>query len=381
MTYKVEVLHSLEEFESIGDELARILQAQSTPQPFMTMAWLRPWIGSFLEGKAIWVVTARRNRELVGLLPLCIRRRRIGPLSFRTLEYIGAKHAAWVGLIEDKDISTVTGLMARELYQNPGPWDLGLFEKLRNKNNVETLAEQLKDVGFSVRVYPLVNIHGINTYASGEIFLASVKSRKKAFINDIRRLHRKLSKTGNVQVSFYGGTSSLDVSQGLNAIDEVIANSWQGKAAVSPFTQKNLVDRRFHRDLIKQASPDCTPIIQVLTLDGHPIAYDYGFLTNGHFTIYAVEYHEAYAAFSPGHMLHYFSISSMFDEGIRSVDFGIGEGDYKKNWCDWSETLYATYFFHGGCRSSVYKTFHDLRRSAKRVWFKMRGNAPFTEEH
>lgn len=380
MPYRVEVLRSLKEFESIGDELAHILPAQSIPQPFMAMAWLKAWIGQFLAGKTIWVVTVRRNNELVGLLPLCIRRRRIGPLSFRTLEYIGAKHAGWIGLIEDEDISTVTGLMLRELYQNPGQWDLGLFEKLRKKDNVIMLGERLKDVGFSVRTYPLVNIHGLNTYSSGEVFLASLKSRKKAFINDVRRLHRKLSKNGIVQVSVYGARSKLEVAHGLDAIDEVIAHSWQGKTGVSPFAHKNLAARHFHHDLIKQASPDCSPIIQVLTLDGRPIAYDYGFQAGSHFTIYSVEYHEAYAAFSPGHMLHYFSISSMFDEGVRSVDFGIGEGDYKRNWCDWSEQVFATYFFHEGYRSTVYRTFHDWRRSAKYLWYKMRGNAPFARE-
>ena len=376
--YRVEVLRSMEEFESIGEDLDRVLRAQPIPQPFMTAAWLKTWVEHFSGMQGIWIVTVRRGRELVGLLPFCVRPRRLGLISFRSFEFIGAANAAWVGLIGDRDIGTVTGLMMRELLKNSDQWDFGVLQRMRNKNHVMVLDEQLKDVGFTVRTHPLVNIHGINVYTSGELFLAS---RKRHFIKNVKKHRRKMKECGIVGFSSYGSGSELEAAFGLGAIDEVVANSWQGKAGVSPFAQTNLAARQFHLDLIKQAPPDCSPIIHVLTFDGRPIAYRYGFLAGSHFTSYSIEYHKAHAAFALSHVLNYFSLLRLIDGGIRSIDFGVGEGSHKEDWGDWSETIYTIYFFHGGIRSSTYKVFHDLRGSAKHLWFKLRGNAPFVEEH
>ncbi len=78
-------------FYALEPEWLALEQAGAVPNVFLSWEWMSSWWRHFGEVCSLWVLAARQQErgELVGLAPLCIRQRQIGPIRYRELTFIG----------------------------------------------------------------------------------------------------------------------------------------------------------------------------------------------------------------------------------------------------------------------------------------------------
>ena len=86
------------------------------------------------------------------------------------------------------------------------------------------------------------------------------------------------------------------------------------------------------------------PVVQVMKLDGKPIAIEIGMLRNRHYYSYLGAIDMEYASYSPGKVQMEMSQKWAYDYGIRMFDFLSDPSDYKKSWTNMQVAMFTRYF-------------------------------------
>jgi CelD/BcsL family acetyltransferase involved in cellulose biosynthesis len=161
---------------------------------------------------------------------------------------------------------------------------------------------------------------------SGEAFLASLS---KGTQKDLRYVLRRVEKTfGKEGIS--RRTVRLDEENGAAAWAEAEAfarNSWQGQTGVSVLA--NPEKRTFFSRLQRNGM---AVKLHFYALGAEVAAVAVTMEDHGHILIYAHEYHAGYAKYQPGHILNYHIMADAIDDGITTLDFGVGETPHKYAW-------------------------------------------------
>lgn len=350
----------------------------SCPQPFLDPHWLLLWGQHFLpQGQVIVTVPDAESRWLK-FTPLYRDDLLVAGMRYRTLRILGAPNAGWVDVTAADTSDECCFSFVSSLRQVEMDWDIALLHRVRGLERASALADSARRAGLAARYYACGRLVGTRVYGSGAEYLAS---RQKSFLGGVRRHQRRMAEDGNVQMHIFGAGSSRTCIEALDWIDSIVANSWQGRSNSSVFSPQNREVREFHLKLLSSSRHGrYAPTVAVLTLDGAPVAYQYGFQSTNHYTNYAREYDERVGARSPGGVLNALYLPAMFDSGVRTVDFGVGDARDKRKWGDWTETLYSVYLFHGGWRSRLFRLFQDCRRSGKKAYYDITGKDPFKGE-
>ncbi len=138
--------------------------------------------------------------------------------------------------------------------------------------------------------------------------------------NTVRRMEKKLqSESGRIEVI----TELSEVDRGIAAYEAVYSGSWKQP---EPFSS-------FMPGLIRSCARRGWMRLGIVSLQGRPIAAQFWIVANGKAEIYKVAYDEKYKAYSPGTLLTAKLIKHVIEvDGVREVDYLIGDDAYKKNW-------------------------------------------------
>ncbi len=156
-------------------------------------------------------------------------------------------------------------------------------------------------------------------------FLAS-KSRN--FRSNLRRKEKRLAKAGDLQVQVV--TRPGEVDKALAAIMAIENDSWKFQEGTA-ITSTPAVER-FYRTLAKEMACRGWLRLYVMTLDGNPVAYDYGLLFEGCYSMLKTSYREQCKYLSPGVVLRWFVVRDLFEVGCKEHDFMWGMEPYKIQW-------------------------------------------------
>ncbi|MBL8729240.1 MAG: GNAT family N-acetyltransferase [Planctomycetes bacterium] len=86
--------------------------------------------------------------------------------------------------------------------------------------------------------------------------------------------------------------------------------------------------------------------VRVLWLDDQPVAFTVGFLFDGTLWLEHLGYDPALRRFRPGMFLLHRTIEELASRGnVHTIDFGIGDADYKRRVCDRSREDVSIYLF------------------------------------
>ncbi len=90
----VSVLTKLEDFLNIASEWNYLLQESTSGVIFLTWEWLFSWAECFLDkNRSLYILLFHENKGLVGIAPLYIERKKIGPFTLREVRFLGAPEA------------------------------------------------------------------------------------------------------------------------------------------------------------------------------------------------------------------------------------------------------------------------------------------------
>ena len=91
-------------------------------------------------------------------------------------------------------------------------------------------------------------------------------------------------------------------------------------------------ERAVHRELFELMSGKNWIEIVLLYLDGKPVAYEYGFNSEGRFEDWRTGYDRGYAEQAAGKVLLILLLKELFEQGYRDFDFLRGEYEHKDRW-------------------------------------------------
>ena len=88
------VITNFEDWLNIASEWNRLLHESTSGSFFLTWEWLFSWAECFLgNNRSLYILLFHDNKELVGIAPLYIERKKIGPFPLREMRFIGTPEA------------------------------------------------------------------------------------------------------------------------------------------------------------------------------------------------------------------------------------------------------------------------------------------------
>jgi CelD/BcsL family acetyltransferase involved in cellulose biosynthesis len=284
MRDRIEWVQDPAAFEALAGEWEPL--AARTRYPFMRHPWLSAWWQSFGRSGRLLVCTARRDGRLVGALPLWRRRGVASSLA-------NAHTPVFVPLAADRaalqlmvDATLAAGFPS--LVVGPLPADDGavplLLEASRAAGRNTWLAQ--------AHASPVVEVAG------------SADEYRDRLPRDLRRelarLRRKLEREHEadfVTLAAAAPDTPTQLEQGL----ELERDGWKGRRRTAILSSPDTAS--FYRDVSGRLASDGTLRLSTLVVDGRPVAFDLGILSDGALWLPKGAYDERYGRYAPGLLL------------------------------------------------------------------------------
>jgi CelD/BcsL family acetyltransferase involved in cellulose biosynthesis len=303
--------------DALAHEWERLAERVNA-SPFLRPGWILAWLHAFGAGTP-QVVTARRDGELVGVLPMELRRGRMrSPANY---------HSPLFGpVVADED--------ARRLLLE------GLFGASRPSIELDFLAGDLHAIDAVARASgrlvveravsrsPVVDIAG----CFEEYMRGLSRNRRKG----LRRGQRALEAQGNVTFEVHRGLAGLDGA--LEDLFAVEASGWKGERGTAMSSHPHT--RRFYSDVARWAADRDWLRLAFLRLDGRAIACDYSLEFDGVWYSLKSGYDESYRSFGPGALLLRDELEYCFERGLSRMELLGDADDFKLSWAarSWDRT-------------------------------------------
>jgi CelD/BcsL family acetyltransferase involved in cellulose biosynthesis len=319
---ELEIVSSLDALLSLGPAWDRLVRAMRRPSPFLLQGWLTEWWREYGKGAELAVGLARREGELVGALPLMVRRR----AGVRILEFVGGRHAVLADVLvapgED-------GSIARELVAQLASvrHDAADFFGLPAESRL------VASGSLALRRLPRLEAPVLDISAGWDATYREKTTSKKRNLHKRRR--RQLAELGRVTTDVVRDAKRLPA-----ALEEALrlhAMRFADRPDASEFTTPS--GRRFHRAALGRIAGNDVARIVLLRLDDRAIAFHYYFALSGTMYVHRLAFDPAYAKFSPGLVNTLDALEAAASEGLAKVEFLGRDERYKLELADGFEPL------------------------------------------
>jgi CelD/BcsL family acetyltransferase involved in cellulose biosynthesis len=201
------------------------------------------------------------------------------------------------------------------------PFDIAIFDKMPAV--VEDLTNPL--VALATHKHP-DSSHTASLFAPWEKF----ERERLPDPADSRRCRRKLDKLGPVRIEI-ADTASRRLEL-LDAMMRMKRRRYLETRGYDIFLKSG--SGEFYREATRRLGGG-TVQLSALSLNGEILAVHWGYVTRDRF-YYLMPAHEGgkWRSFSPGRLLNEWLLEWSIAQGLRALDFGIGDEPYKRGYCD-----------------------------------------------
>ena len=320
-----ETISTEDSFAALAGPWDDLVRAMPRPSPHMLHGWLLAWWRHFGEGGQLAVHVAYRGDELVGALPLCIRRRR----GLRVLTFMGAEQIALADMLLAEDAAAeVPDALAERAASTQH--DFADFHGLPSSSR---LAAGLGPSRLQLIVRAEAPVLELNGSDWQTVYQTRLSSKQRALH---RRRCRQLAKLGRIETTI--ARTPEELAPALEDAFELHALRWRGRPDRSVFGTPPGKD--FHREATSAVGRDDAVRIVTLKLDGRPIAFVYNFVLGETMYCYRLAFDPEFQRFSPGLVNRYDSLDYAFAEGATRVEFFGGLERYKLELATRTEPLH-----------------------------------------
>lgn len=322
----VEKIHETE-FNLIKNEWNRLLVCSISNNVFLTWEWIHTWWKSFGKQKDLCIITARNNRELVGIAPFYIQK--INKLlGVNSLKICSSEelYPDYLDVIARQGHEReVTLALFHYLAERVGGWNVMSFDNLLPESNIMRYEKYfnrkyLRQVTLS-SICPYIRIE--EPY---EIYKRRQFKRKKRY-----NLERQMRFAVEENKLKYVTVESKDLLPlAMEQLFLLHQKRAKNKKIASAFTSQDVESfhLEFSRLLLENAG-----LRLCLLFDGKkPISAIYAFKYNNKFLFYQSGMDPEWGKMSIGTVLLNILIKQAFDEKLTEFDFLKGDEDYKNTW-------------------------------------------------
>jgi len=327
--YTIEKLRSAEEISALREEWQGLTETISACPFFLSREWISTWWRYLGANNELWLLTARDTDDhLAGLAPWMRSHRKVGPITFRWLSFIGSGLARPVHLdiiARPGEEEILSAAFLQYLHDHPGEWDVLELEGLRQ---ISPLGPLLSDrQGKCARRDP-VKCAFVALPTAWETFQQECMTAKLR--KTIRYYERRLEKHAPGKVAFQIAASEPDLDA---AVEFLIRNSrrlFRQRGFESSFEDPAF--RSFYHHMVKISLAQGFLRFYQLKVAEQIIAVQSCFRYKEIVYGYQTAFDSDWAKYSPGQQLLAHVFREAIREKAREVDMMHGDTDYKSAW-------------------------------------------------
>ncbi|MGA2551174.1 MAG: GNAT family N-acetyltransferase [Burkholderiaceae bacterium] len=358
---EVRCYNSLAEAAFLRSEMNAVNLASSRPDPFSTFEFLENFLrhdDSPAEGSApaVWFVTAFVSNELVGYLGLKLVKHRTLGFPTATLSLLATHDTDRPQLVARSEyVKEVKEAIYAYLLSRRREWALLEFHQQDDESSLFLPPNGLTLRGYYLREWPSMENCTIPIgWSSLQEYFQAIPAKFRA---NVRRQLRHLIAYGRLELL---GSSDSSVTPFLLELYRTIEPfSWKADAYASIGRHPKRIE--YFQGLL-QASQPMRISIQVLLLDGTPIA---GLITGtfgGHLYALQIVYDERFQRGAPGSAILLMGIRQAIESGCASFNMLSGFGYYKVRWLARLTSTRVAQIYRVGGPLFWSRLFGDARR-------------------
>ena len=156
------------------------------------------------------------------------------------------------------------------------------------------------------------------------------KSLSKKFNDNMRRSKNKLNKLEGVEITRFNNCDSEVWESVIDDCASVEKRSWL--AADKEAELRISENSEFWKHYLRSSDARKRVVVWMIKLQGKPIAYDFAIDSGDCRYGFSSHYDEAYKKYSVGILVHNFMFEDAINDGVKTLDMGDGNADYKARW-------------------------------------------------
>ena len=335
---------------------------------FQSLDWLQCYWRHYGEGQRLRVLVALDNRRPIGILPLTVIEEKTGIGNMRVLGYPLHAWGWFYGPIGPNPTATLT-LAMKHIAKLPRDWDMCDLRWVDNDRLDHGRTHGAMERAGLIATKQVWQPTAIVNLTSGwDAYFASRTSKQRG---NVRRYEKRVAKLGNVEHIRHRplGAAHGDDDPRWDLYDEcleVAHRSWQANTAKGTTICHDSV-RDFLRDSYELATKHGMADLNLLRVDGRPIAFSYNYVHDGYVTGIRFGFDAEFAEAGPGNVMYHRMLRDSFDRGDKVFDLGVGSLETKRIWQTAVVNSYRYTHYPKGCaRSQILRLKHwwDRRKAA-----------------
>jgi CelD/BcsL family acetyltransferase involved in cellulose biosynthesis len=327
----VTVLEKIPEDPDLSTAWNTLVLAMENPEVFFTYQWALAASRGFQELLSTRLFLVYDFEELAGVVALAI-----DPRAPRAAFFLTSSTADYCDIVSTPTNRKAVILALLEEFKKLGLSDLVLANVPANSATLK----ELPGVAGSQRFY----VTSRTAYNCGVVQLGG-EGQRETLIRSLagksreRRALKRLSDLGSVKVIHL--TEPEEIGPSLESIVSAQISRFLASNRISPLVGAER--RAFLQQLSDLLSQSGWLKISQLEIDGHPVAWNYGFRFGGSWFWYLPTFEMEYAHVSPGScLLRLLVEEGAKDSSLQWLDLGLGEESYKDRYANnMRETRYV----------------------------------------
>jgi CelD/BcsL family acetyltransferase involved in cellulose biosynthesis len=321
------------EFAVISADWHRLLAETPGATYFQSPEWLANYWQHFGGRQRLRVLVVETDGQITGILPLVVRGSRRLATNVRVLTYPLDDWGSYFGPIGPDPTATLAAGLAH-IQRTPRDWqviELAWVDALGTDDG--RTADALDEVGLETTCESRQTsaLLELDKYDGWQQYWASRQSRWR---NNVRRSEKKLAAHGKLSHLRYRPASGEATDPRFDlydACEQIARNSWQADSTTGTTLVHDEV-REFFRESHAVAARAGGLDLNLLLLDGKPVAFNYAYHHHGHVFGLRTGYDATLASNGAGSVLQARMIEDSFERGDHTYDLGPGYLECKRYW-------------------------------------------------
>jgi CelD/BcsL family acetyltransferase involved in cellulose biosynthesis len=322
-----EIVRDFARLQALSSSWDQLWNSEPENEVFLTSGWARAWWNAFGAAHELCAPVVRAGNEVVGILPLVIKGRR--------LQFLGSPESDYADILclDPHTVAVLTSAL-QALREEIG-WREAVLDALPAHSRIVRHWAALPS---RVR-------KGLHVLPSGRAYTILLANRGGQLLEELarkphlRRRQNKLEKAGPVEFRH------LESSPEALAHLELFFDSQRRRRAVHG--KSSAADRpefrRFLRSLVREFDLQRELRFGVLELDRQPLAWHFSFELNGKFLLYQQTFAVDAWDLAPGEALLRHLLLYAKDRVRREFDFTRGDEPFKQRFSNHETRLFTLY--------------------------------------
>lgn len=321
MTIDRRVFKSISECEELREPWRGLLTQCPHVTPFHTYEWTKANLCAFENDGACILAFSESPSDVVGILPLVLKRGRRYLNIRRWLEFAGMPHADYGGVLIRPGHETA---VAQSLLNFLKTWLAGsdgiCLDRLRTDDEfARVLISGAEEQGWHVAAQESAAVRRLSVAEYSQ-------SNPAAVSTSLDKAKRKLASQG--QLRFEVHTRADEIQEQMEAFARLHVNRFAALGMRSPLASPT--HRDFYRRIIQECAAEGYVWLSRLTCGEILVAMRLSLVCNQTLHLYSTCFAQEFSKYSPSALQLRMLLEYAFHHDVTTVDFGIGDSPHKQ---------------------------------------------------